>query len=240
MKVLVTRPAVDAAGFSSLLEAAGYEPVLSPLMTIDFGKAGPLEIEGITHLAFTSANGVRAFCEATDRQDIPAFVIGPATARQAGQAGYRVTGQADSNVESMAALIAARVPEQSSVLHVTGRHQAGNLVALLKEQGITARKTILYEAREISHLDAAVVASLKAGEIEAVTFFSPRTARLFCDRARKAGIGPESGNDLGEVVAVCLSAAVAREITPGLLQEIHVAKSPNPAAMIDILKSRRT
>ncbi|HOP18912.1 MAG TPA: hypothetical protein PK585_02440, partial [Amphiplicatus sp.] len=61
MRIIVTRPAPDAEAFAALARAAGFEPVFSAVMTIDFGKAAP-SLNGVGALAFTSANGVRAFC----------------------------------------------------------------------------------------------------------------------------------------------------------------------------------
>ena len=130
-KVLITRPAADAAGFAAALHDHDIETVIHPLMQIRPLKDASPALEGITALAFTSANGVRAFAGKTARRDLPSFVVGPVTGTTAEEYGLKIAGMADNNVESLAGVIAQHLNETDQVLHVAGTHRAGDLAAAL-------------------------------------------------------------------------------------------------------------
>ena len=86
------------------------------------------------------------------------------------------------------------------MLHVRGRHAAGDLVAALAARGVPARAAEIYDQRRCP-LGAEARGLLARGEVEVLAFFSPRTARLFAGEAKGAGW------DLARATAVSLSAA---------------------------------
>ena len=59
-RVLITRAEPDASEFAAACRSRGLEPVLSPVMRIEIEKIEP-DLSDVGALAFTSANGVRAF-----------------------------------------------------------------------------------------------------------------------------------------------------------------------------------
>ena len=234
MKVLVTRPVDDAAGFSDLLELHGMTVALAPVMEIVPVDEALPPMTGVSHLVFTSANGVRAFVAVSNGREWPAFVVGPSTATEARRHGFRIAGVDKSTVESLARLISKEVASPACLLHVAGSHRAGNLGALLAASDVKVKRVVLYEARPVAALQETVRQQFQNGEIDAVTLFSPRSARLFMDLIERAGL--EKYTDL--VVFACLSQAVADALPTGLSK--CVAERPEQSAMIDILKSART
>jgi uroporphyrinogen-III synthase len=187
MKVINTRPAPDAEAFSKAIRAAGAEPILSPVMAIRFRDA-PAAVEAGESLAFTSANGVRAFACANPRQRPKAFAVGAATAEEARRAGFNDLETADGDVESLAALIAIS-KEPSRILHLAGSDRAGDLVAALAARGVRARRLVLYDALPAADLalEACQVLSAEPQNC-AVGLFSPRSAALFYAQTVRAGL----------------------------------------------------
>ena len=236
-KVLITRPAADAAGFAAALLARDLEPVLHPLMEIRPLEGVTPELDGMTALAFTSANGVRAFAGMTARRDIPVFAVGPATGATAQEYNLKIAGMADNSVESLAELIARSLTSKDHVLHIAGTHRAGDLAAALHAQNIPCHRQVLYEAKAVSTLSPDLIADLQAGAITMVTLFSPRTANLFLELCEKSGLGDAV---LTRLNYACLSPAVAAPLEKKGFSRIKVAKSAQIAAMIDIVISDRT
>lgn len=204
--VIVTRPEPDASAFADLCRAHGLDPVLSPAMTIEVDKA-PADLSGIGALAFTSANGVRAFAANCGVRDLPVFAVGKVTAEAAQAAGFSVIHAAGGDAESLAGCIASEsAVAAKGLLHIAGEDRAGDLVALLAARGISARRQTLYRAAPAAGLSEAAIAALKDENNRVwVSLFSPRSARLFVALAERAGLGAA----LGRARAACLSAAVA-------------------------------
>lgn len=203
-RIIVTRPAPDAETFAALARAHDFEPVIAPVMRIEFGAEAP-DLEGVGALAFTSANGVRAFAASGGAADLPVFAVGSMTAAEARQAGFPGVTAAGGDVESLADII-AKSGVSGVVLHVAGSERAGDLTADLARRGVEARCAILYEAvaeAELSPMGAVALAADPPAEFAA--FFSPRSARLFIEQVRQA----ELEERLENVVALCLSEPVA-------------------------------
>ncbi len=213
--VIVTRPEPDGSAFAQAVARAGLRPVLSPVMDIVFKAPGrcdastaPADAERSAALAFTSANGVRAFAAQSADRGKPVFAVGDATARAAGAAGFENVRAAGGDVASLAELIAAAAPA-GPVIHVAGSERAGDLAAALKAAGVEARREVLYSAVERQALspDAAAAIAERTGPI-VVALFSPRSAEIFLRQLARAA--PDT--DLPALRFACLSKAVAQRV----------------------------
>ncbi|HEV2677822.1 MAG TPA: uroporphyrinogen-III synthase [Aliidongia sp.] len=235
MKLLVTRPALDAGPLADLLTAAGHSVLLDPLLTIRFRDGAAPDLDGITGLLFTSGNGVRAFAAVSDRRDIAAFAVGDRTAAVAGEQGFARIESADGDVAALAALVAKyRRPDEGVLLHVTGSEVAGDLAQRLEQAGFTVRRATLYAAEPAKELAPETRAALTAGTVDGVLLFSPRTARQFAALMRLSALGAEA------LVAWCLSPAVADALGDLKLAQIHVADEPTQAALLRLVPSARS
>lgn len=230
MRVLITRAEPDASTTAALARACGLTPVLAPVMEIEIKKA-PVDLEGVGALAFTSANGVRAFAANSDTRDLPVYAVGTVTAEAAEAAGFEKVRTAGGDVDSLADHIAAEKAEiAAGVLHITGEIMAGDLAAALEARGVKAKRQALYKARGLSALPADVVDLLKSAPPEWASFFSPRTARLFLSLAEDAGVMDR----LSAMRAACLSAAVA-EAAGDRWRENRIAPERNAASLFSMI-----
>lgn len=231
MRLLVTRPEEDAARLAAELRALGHDVVLAPVMTIvELGDA-PLPLEDVQAVLATSANGVRAFVRRSPRRDLPLYAVGDATARTARAAGFATVRSANGDVDALAHLVARSLARAGGpLLHVTGSVAAGDLSGRLEGLGFTVNRAVLYRAEPARSLAPEAAAALKAGTLDGVLLFSPRTARLFVELAQAAGAGL-----LSAAVGYCLSRAVANVAAPGGFARLVVAEKPNQASLFAAL-----
>lgn len=233
MRILITRPREDAEPFARALAALGHETVIAPLLEIALVPGPPLDLIGVQALLLTSANGARAIATRTPARDIHAVAVGPATAAAARAAGFtNVSESTGEGADALAKFVSAKLwPANGALLHPTGSVTAGDLSGALKTLGFNVRREVIYEAQAVDHLSGAAVAELSAGLIDAVTFFSPRTAALFVELAEEENLVAS----LAGVMAICLSQAVAATLQPMRFASIKVAEKPSQDAMLAVI-----
>ncbi|GGF30998.1 hypothetical protein GCM10011611_41390 [Aliidongia dinghuensis] len=234
MKLLVTRPALDAGPLVALLDADGHAVLAEPLLTIRLRESATLELDGVVALLFTSGNGVRAFAALSDRRNIPAFAVGDRTAAVAREQGFGTVESADGDVAALAALVATHLkPGDGVLLHAAGSEVAGDLAESLGTAGFTYRRAVLYEAEPATALKAETRAALADGTLDGVLLFSPRTARQFAELVRASGLKTD------RLTAWCLSPAVAEALGPLPLRAVEVAPEPTQAALLSLIPKAR-
>lgn len=234
-RVLVTRPAEDAAPLAHALEERGFAVLTEPLLQIRLFDGPAPDLSGVQALAFTSANGVRALVHAAPEGPAagrPAFCVGPATAEAAGKAGFGEVISADGDVGALGRLIAGRLdPQGGAVLHVAGSERAGDLAGRIEAAGLRARRVVLYEAAASDALSAEARSAIEAGEVGWALIFSPRTAGLFVTLMQDAGLAAQAS----VICLVALSAAVAEAAAALPWGEVRVAAAPRQDALLAAL-----
>lgn len=237
MVVLVTRPAADSEATAARLRAAGFEPLVTPLMTIE-PRNGVVDLRGSQGVLVTSANGVRALAAATEERGVAVFAVGAASAAVARDAGFPAVASADGDVAALVALVTDRVdPTAGRLVHVAGRITTGgdgnDLAARLGQAGYTVDKVVLYEASAAAALPGDAARALRTGEVDAVVLYSPRSAALFADLVTEGGqrVACEA------IVAACLSDGVARALGDLSFARVVVAAAPTEAQLIATLTS---
>lgn len=236
-RILITRPREDSEALAAELRGRGFEPVIQPLLEIRYLPGPPLELDGVQAILFTSANGVRATAARTARRDLPALAVGDATARCAREAGFVRVESARGDVGSLARLVADRLdPAAGRLYHAAGSAVAGDLAGDLGRAGFSVERQVLYAAEPVTELPPGTVEALYAGTIDAVLFFSPRTAQSFVKVVQKAGLADR----LGEILAFCLSEAVGTALRTVGWRDILIACRPDQAALLDLIAPART
>lgn len=228
--MILTRPRAQSEAFAAALAETlpgRFAPVVvAPLVEIVLHPV-PVDLDGVAALLFSSANGVAAFVAACADRARPALCVGEMTAAAARAAGFTARS-ADGDVIALAALAAASWrPGDGGLLHVRGRHAAGDLVGALASNGVPARAVELYEqvAQPLSPAARALLAGAGEGAAGVVVpLFSPRTARIL---ARET-----AGLDLSGVTVVGLSDAA---VTPVPAGRRIVARTPGRAGMLEAL-----
>ena len=88
IRVIVTRPEPEASAFAEMLAARGIAAILSPVMAVRFLDIRP-DVAAVGTVAFTSVNGVRAYCASGGSSGATAFAGGEKTAAAAHRAPRR-------------------------------------------------------------------------------------------------------------------------------------------------------
>jgi uroporphyrinogen-III synthase len=232
MRVLVTRPGEDGTALAEILGARGIESIIEPLLTIKQIEGPALELGNVQALLLTSANGVRALARRTERRDIPVYAVGDATATTARSSGFAQVHSAAGNVETLVELVTEMLkPKAGPLLHVAGSAVAGDLIAQVETAGFECTREVLYEAVVERSLMSSTIAAIKDAHIDIVTLYSPRSAEIFVELVRKARLVRSCQN----IIALCLSQAVADKISELHWQEVQIAKEPNQDALLNLL-----
>jgi uroporphyrinogen-III synthase len=231
MRILITRPIEDAKPLADALNERGVEVLIEPLLEIRHLDDAEIDLDGVQALLFTSANGVRAFAALSPRRDLKAFTVGDGSADAARHAGFPNVESAKGDTEALAALVVDRLKAEDGILfHAAGTVTAGDLKARLEGLGYHVRRAQLYEARIATALSPETRANLTLGGIDAVLLFSPRTAGTFAELWRQAG-----APSLARIQAICLSAAVAREIGALGWAAVEIADRPDLPSMLALV-----
>ena len=218
--IVVTRPERSAERFAALLSALGSERfhiLVSPLLTI-VPVMHDVDLSKFAAIVLTSENAMRSIKPGGVFPRMPAFCIGEATAAAAAAAGF-IPKVAGSSSESLVSLV-AREHSGGKLLHLRGRHAAGDIAGRLNDAGHPAEQVVVYDQVK-TRLDSAARRALTLRRC-VFPVFSPRTAGIL---AGEAAFAP----DLGHAVC-CMSVKVAEAFR--LNWKCIVATAPTLDAML--------
>ena len=226
--IWITRAQPGAAATAERVRALGHDPVVAPLLTVRPLADVAVDLHGVAALAFTSANGVRAFADASGERGLKVFAVGAATALAARAVGFKSVLSADGDVMALAEGIAARRSElRGAVLHPGAAEPAGDLCGALASQGVEARALILYETIP-GHPDEA--AAPEIARCDAVLLHSPSASKALA-RYLKAHPAPN-------LRALGLSKAVLSPLSRTPLAQRAFPPMPLEAALLNLIGRR--
>ena len=227
--VWITRAEPGATLTAERVRSLGFTALSAPLLTVH-ALDTPLDLQEVTALAFTSANGVAAFAARSLRRDFEVFTVGDATATAARAAGFTSVVSAERDGAALAGLIVRtlrpRGRSSGTVLAPGPKYPAVDLIRVLAEARVAARSVALYETRAPETLPAPAKLALKAACVTAALFHSARAADAFAHLT--------SGYDLSSMHAVGLSPACLEPLS-GLKLMRRSAAAPREDALLDAL-----
>jgi uroporphyrinogen-III synthase len=224
-KIWITRAQPAADSTAERVRALGHDPLVAPLLTVRHLDVVDVDLEGVAALAFTSANGVRAFAEKSGERGLKVFAVGAATAQAARQAGFRAVLSTNGDVEALArGLVARRSELKGPVLHASAAEPAGDLVGELAKHGIEARRLTLYETVPVVLSEAQARSLLRA---DMVLLHSPRAARALAKLVR--------AHPAPELRALGLSRAVLKPLARVKLAAKACPPFPLEAALLQLI-----
>ncbi len=234
MRVLVTRPLERAAPLKEKLEGLGFEVALAPLLTISRIDLDIPEVP-LQGVIFTSVQGVEAVKDRDNLKIFPAFAVGSKTAGAALSAGFAKVHNADGDADALLELILSSCnPGKGLLLHLAGENTVGNLVPRLKAKGFEASSRTVYKAQAAGGLPSNVTEKLENRQVDAVLFFSTRTAGIFAEIAAHKNLFAY----LDRVQCLCLSENIARETEALPWRKVYFAPEPTEQSLIELLQAR--
>jgi uroporphyrinogen-III synthase len=230
-QIVITRPRDEATGIAAELTARGFDTLIEPMLEIVPVQAEIPALDSYSALAFTSANGVRAFAGRSDIRSMPAYAVGSRTAECLRIAGFADIRAASGDAEAMAALIGETLDAAARVLHVCGVAVSRDLETLLEPSGIPTDRLTLYDAIPAVGFSQPLVDALYACTISNVLFFSVRTAATFGTLLREHGLA----DMINSISALCLSRQIADEAGRSPWRRVMVAAQPKAQSLIALL-----
>ena len=232
--ILITRPRDDGDDLAEALHERGFRVIHEPLMEIFLRhtERHALEqalLEEPAAVIVTSKNGVRALAALTELRDASLICVGEATADAALSAGFLRTADAGGNVQKLVEFIAAAYDEESRFLYVSGEQVRIDIGAALKTRGMQTERLALYEAIAAEQLPDTLIELLKRGQIDAVTFFSPRTAEIFAELLERNRLQSAASR----MDAFALSEAVAEALAALPWKAVHTAREATLASVVE-------
>jgi len=215
--VWITRTQPGADKSAAVFKQAGYKACAAPLLTISPADEMPRPPPYNATLIFTSQNGIRAFCELTNRRIWDVVTVGDATAKHAREHGFTRVRSAGGAVEDIARLIQPDPIDEHLYVHCGGVHIRGDIVGDLKRQGRVARRDICYRSSPVRALP-----DIAINQCTAIVFYSPLAARTFRSFAPKCE----------HMSAISLSSAIDTELDGLSFTRRAVAKTPTEAALL--------
>ncbi|GBE44469.1 uroporphyrinogen-III synthase [bacterium BMS3Bbin10] len=227
MRLLVTRPAPDAGAQAERLRALGHEPIVSPLLKVEFLNPELPALSCVQALIVTSRNGLRALEVAGKLESaraLPLFAVGSASAKRARELGFEEVYEGPGTAEGLAPLIVSKcVPARGLLLHLAGERIAFDLKGALEGQGFEAAQPALYRTLAASSFSTEAHEALVAGALEGVIVMSPATARAYMELVAAQGLGAAAAKP----AYFCLSENVAAPLAA--LEGARIIVSPSPS-----------
>lgn len=203
-----TRPAADDS--AKLWRAAGFEPVIAPLLKIQSVPDSAPAISDV--LIFTSKNGI----DHIERHDVPVICVGDATADHARTAGYSDVISVDGTSKDVTTWVKANVKKSAAVCHISGWHVRGTITEDLAKAGYSATRKIVYRS-----VPRPIWPETRTAY---VALYSPLAAKIFADLAK--------GGRLSDLNVICISEATADELKGLHLKSVRIADRPREDELI--------
>lgn len=233
MRLLLTRPEPDGQRTAAALRAQGHDVIVAPLLRIAPVADAQIGAGPWAAILTTSANAapaVAAHARVTELRALPVFAVGRRSADAMAAAGFADVTSADGDVGDLARLVVARLRPAARLLYLAGEDRSGDLAGDLPARGFAVETAVIYRAVAATSLPPAAAQALASG-IDGVLHFSRRSAEVFVDAARTAGVLESALR----AAHFCLSAPIAEPLRQAGAVDIRVAERPNEAVLLALI-----
>lgn len=232
--ILITRPAVDADEFARDIRVLGFTPLIEPMLGISEMAYDMPDFASYPALVFTSANAVRVFGCPEAARGVPVFAVGDHTAAELRKSGYTKVYSASGDGADLAALVKQKLQGlPHHLLHIRGEYTARPLEETLAVDRIKMDPLVVYTANTEDCFTDKCRAAIENNAVQAVTFFSKRTAGNFIALARQENLL----DNLKSIKALCISLPVLECVHAVQWAEAYRTARPDREAMLDLLRN---
>ena len=221
MRILITRPLNRALVLADRLRESGHQPLIDPLL-----KMIPLPVTlpplaSFQAILTTSPYAIGCLSRLTAERHFPLWCAGRASAEAAMGSGFSNVHAGEGSAYGLVTGLLKSMPALPlPFLHLRGDIIRLDITEVLGKYGVTAHSLIVYETQEAQAFLPPTLYALDARQLDAILFYSPRTASLFTKLCRAANIGQQCKS----LIAACLSREIAQEISGISWRDIRIAK----------------
>jgi uroporphyrinogen-III synthase len=238
--ILVTRPLPEGEAFCRLIASCQGRSMLVPALEIKppydsqpFLSA-MVDLSRYDGIIITSANGARAFLAELSPQSPPPppiFAVGKKTAQIIQKKGHSVTvPQTPSGGEALAEAIKLWQQKGSQFLFPRAENGREELVHQLTASGYQVHRVTAYRADPIESLPKPIQKALEEGRVDAIPFFSGRTAQAFL-----SAFPPHSSHWLKKPLLITISPITSQAISQEPITIDLVAQQPTGEGILTSL-----
>lgn len=249
--VLITRAEPGASEAAQRIEALGLRALKSPVLAIQQRPDERLpDLQSLSGLVFTSANGVRAFADRSDDRNLATWCVGPATATAAREAGFATVHESVGNAVDLAEYIvrnsassrassrapssapssaSSSAPSSVPLLHVANHAAKGDLKRILEAHGFRVEFSPLYEMR--------VVESVSNEATQALAGNGPTIVLIHSAKGAEAFVQLCADKRIQNLTIVAISETAAQPLSALSPEAVHVATAPNEDGLFAALAS---
>jgi uroporphyrinogen-III synthase len=227
--VLVTRPIEQATEFAEQVSAAGFTPLIQPLLDIDYLSVDVRGIHLPAAIILSSRQSVKNVEIPVLWHEIPVFCVGDMTEQAAQMAGFANTIAGQGNLTDLLPLVKARIPAGQSLLYLRGENVSHDLKLALPDYAVEER--ITYRAVPIKSLPADVIE--RFAQIDVITLFSARSGAILKQFIHENGLI----SHVKTINLLCLSPSVVESMVEMGWGACVMSDLPNQMSMIEKLKS---
>jgi uroporphyrinogen-III synthase len=238
MRLLVTRPAPDAARTSAALRACGHDVLTAPMLHMTrLVHLVPDEAYG--GVVVTSANAARAISGDLRWKGflgLPVYTVGRHTEEAARNAGFVDVRCAEASRFDLVNVLLSQQSLVGPLLHLAGEDRAGDFEHSMSHPRIDV--VVVYRMIKRERFEATVDSALAEARIDGVLHYSRRSAQAYIECATRTGLLEAALAPLH----FCLSRQVAEPLLAQQLGgrasgEVKIAAHPNEAALLDLVNA---
>jgi uroporphyrinogen-III synthase len=208
--------------------------LLAPVLRIRHFEEADLGAGPWDAVAMTSVNAAHAIERHSRRLEVtrlPVLTVGRRTAEAARAAGFTDIASANGAEQALAHLIGTCLARGNKVLYLAGEDRAGDLATAVAPHGVRVETVVVYRAVAADRLPEPAAAALRAGEVNGVLHFSRRSAVIYLDCARAAGVLDSALKPFH----YCLSNVVAEPLVAAGARRVMIAQSPEENALLELV-----
>ena len=225
MHILITRPQESSSALQDKLQRLGHHVITDPLIHIVprnpkiIFESLPPSFEAIVT---TSQHAIICLSKIIERRDFPLWCVGIESAKVAQDLGFQNIHWAEGSAENLLTQLLINITPNSPhpIIHLSGDVIRLDIAKSLQEQGVQAQRIIVYSTQEATAFSKETKNALETSILDAVLFFSPRTAHIFQNLCQASQLEKFCHS----IKAVCLSDAIKTVIGKLPWQNIQVAK----------------
>ena len=227
MRILITRPQESAGTLASQLTHLGHNVTIDSLIDIQPVDPSTLDLSSLSScktIITTSQQAIRCLANLTTKRTFTLWCVGEESAKVAKNLGFQNVHEGGGSADLLLAEFLKASPcVKNPILHVSGDVIRTDIVHELLKMGIEASRMVVYTTQEAKTFLPHTLQSLKTKALDAIVFYSPRTAKIFKKLCRDTNLDVECAC----VNAICLSNAIKAEIEDLPWKKMRIAKKPS-------------
>lgn len=235
VRLLVTRPQVDAERTAAALRAMGHSVVVVPLLRVEALSDAEIGNGPWAGILVTSANAAQAIARHKTLPDllrVPVIAAGDRSADAMRTAGFADVVSAAGGEKELVRAAAQHFRAGASLLYLAGADRSGDVAGDLQARSIAVHTVVVYRAVPVAALPQAAAEALEHG-IDGVLHFSRRSAATYVDVIVAARLREPA---LEKPVHFCLSSQVAEPFAQAGAHQIRIAAEPTETALIALTR----